>query len=88
MNIKQKNISLDILRQRNRTNLEKFVWNHFRERTHFINAKWSEYNFLNNNINYTQETHNHGSGDFDFSANGISHIETICAEIKKVFYKI
>jgi hypothetical protein len=56
---KLKNIRLDITRHRNATNLEKFLLNHFREGIHFTHDWWSGYNFLNNNINYTHETHNY-----------------------------
>lgn len=63
---KLKNIRLDIIRQRNTTNLAIFVNNHFREGTHFTHDGWSGYNFLDNNINYTHETHNHGSGDLGY----------------------
>ena len=85
---KLKNIRLDIIRQRNTTNLAIFVNNHFREGTHFTHDGWSGYNFLDNNINYTHETHNHGSGDFGYSFHSTSHIEAFWAELKKELHSI
>ena len=72
-----KNLRLDIIRQRNSNNLEIFVNNHFLEGTHFTHDGWQGYNFLNSDINYTHEIHNHGAGDFGLSSHSTSHIEAV-----------
>ncbi len=83
-----KSIRLDIIRERNGNNLSIFVYNHFREGTHFTHDGWGGYNFLNNDINYTHETHNHRRGDFGLDKKSTSHIEALWAEIKKEFFSI
>ena len=38
------------------------MYDNFNEGTHFTHDGWAVYNFLNNNLNYTHETHHHGDG--------------------------
>ena len=85
---KFKKFKLDIIRERNADNLKIFIYNHFREGTHFTHDGWNGYNFLNNDQNFTHETHNHGHGDFGNGKNSTSHIEALGAEIKKEFFSI
>ena len=49
---------------------------------------WTRYYFLNNNINYTHERHNHGAGYFGYGTHSTSHIETLRANLKKFITKI
>ena len=53
-------IRLAITKIRNTATLENFVYENFKEGTYFTLDVWAGYNFLDNNINYTRETHNHG----------------------------
>ena len=85
---KDKNIRLSITKIRNIDNLENFVYENFIEGTHFTHDGWNSYNFLNNNINYTHETHNHGAGDFGNGLHSTSHIENLWANLKKIITKI
>ena len=59
----EKKIRLVITKVRNIPALENFVYENFKEGTHFTHDGWTGYNFLNNNINYTHEAHNHANGD-------------------------
>ena len=88
VDIKLKNIWLDIIKQRNETNLAIFILNHFREGIHFTHNGWTGYNFLINNINYNHKIHNHGNGDFWVGYHINSHIEALWTEIKKELNKI
>lgn len=83
-----KNIRLDILRIRNSANISTFIYNHFKEGTHFTHDGWRGYDFLDNDINFTHETHNHGAGDFGLGERSTSHIESLWAEIKREFFSI
>ena len=47
------------------------------EGTHFTHDRWAGYNFLNNNINYTHESHQHGGADFGIGFHSTSHIESV-----------
>ena len=62
--------------------LEKLVNDNFMEGTHFTHDGWTGYNFLNNNINYTHESHNHGNGDFGEGYHWTSHIESVWGSLK------
>ena len=44
--------------------------------------------FLENEINFTHETHNHGAGDFGRGERSISHIQSLWAELKIEFFSI
>ena len=74
---------LEIIKIRNATNLEIFINNNFKEGTHFTQDGWAGYTFLNDNMNYTHECHNHGWGDFGYGYKSASHIENILSFLKK-----
>ena len=76
---------LEILKQRTSQNLEIFVNNNFMEGTHFTHDGWAGYNFLNDNINFSHESHFHGGGDFGFGYCSTSYIENMWAFLKKIF---
>ena len=42
----------------------EFMYNIFKEGTHYTQDGWTSYNFLNDIINYSHENHNHGRGWF------------------------
>ena len=68
--------------ERNRENLEFFVMNHFLPRARFIYDRWAGYNFLNNNLNYTHEIHNHGARYLSNGLKSTSHIESLWSKLK------
>ena len=84
----EKKIKLAITKVRNIPTLENFVYENFKEGMHFTHDGWAWYNFLNNNINYTHERHNHGAGDFGFGAHSTSHIESLWSYLKEIITKI
>ena len=71
---KLKNIRLDIIRERNANNISLFIYNHFREGTHFTHDGWGGYDFLENDINFTHEPHNHSDGFFGEGERSTSHL--------------
>ena len=73
--IKYLKYRLEITKKRNAATLEKFVNEKFYEGMHFTHDVWAVYSFLNNNINYTHESHHHGVGNFGFGFNSTAHIE-------------
>ena len=75
---KYKKLRLTTTQSRDIQSLEKFVNDNFMEGTHFTHDGWTGYNFLNNNINYTHDSHNHGNGDYS-----TSHIESVWDTLKK-----
>ena len=81
---KERRIRLCISKERNMQAIENFVNQNFLEGTHFTHDGWSGYSFLNNNINYTHETHIHGGGEFGYGLHSTSHIESIWANLKKL----
>ena len=84
----EKKIRLAITKVRNIPTLENFVYENFKEGTHFTHDGWAGYNFLDNNINYTHERHNHGAVDFGFGAHSTSHIESLWSYLKEIITKI
>ena len=85
---KEEKIRLAITKVRNISTLENFVYENFKEGTHFTYDGLAGYNFLNNNINYTHERHNHGAGDFGYGLHSTSHIENLWANLKQIITKI
>ena len=81
---KYRRIRLKITLNRNAKTIEEFIYNNFKEGTHFTHDDWTGYNFLNNNINYSQESQNHGRGDFEEGYHSISHIEFLWANLTKI----
>ena len=61
---KERRIRLYISKERNMQMIENFVNHNFLEGTHFTHNGCSEYSFLNNNINYTNENFIHWGGKF------------------------
>ena len=85
---KYRRIRLAITKVRNVINLENFVNENFLEGTHFTHDGWAGYSFLNNNINYSHEVHNHGRGQFGFDYSSTAHIENLWANMKKILITI
>lgn len=85
---KELRMRLNVINLRNSENLETFIFNNFKEGTHFTHDGWSGYTFLNNNINFTHETHIHGGGDFGLGYHSTSHIENLWANLKKTIRSI
>ena len=81
---KERRIRLHISKERNMQVIENFVNQNFLEGTHFTHDGWSGYSFLNNNINYTHETHLHGGGEFGHGLHSTSHIEGVWGNLKKL----
>ena len=69
-----KAIQIDIMKERNSTNLIIFVQNHSAPGTNITHDEWNGYNFLDRDDSvWTKEVHNHG--DFYWSYISIIHIE-------------
>ena len=79
---------MDIIKNRNAYNIETFIYNHFKESSHFTHDGVLWYNFLSDNLNNTQETHNHCNGDFRNGKRSTFHIETLWVELKKEFFNL
>ena len=60
---KRKKSSLNAFKK-NSEALSEFVNSHFYEDTFFVHDSQSGYNFLINDINYTNKVHSQGEGDF------------------------
>ena len=74
---------------RNFVNLKKFVQNHIIPWTNFTHDGWQGYNFLDGDDSvWTQETHNHGHGDFGYCSHSTSYIEGYWSEFKKTINNI
>lgn len=59
----ERSIRLAITKQRNTQTIGNFVLDNFYEWSYFTHDGWGGYSFLNNNLNYIHETHNHGVGN-------------------------
>lgn len=65
-----KDIRLDVINERNQTNLKTFFYNHIIPGTHVVHDGWSAYAFLDSDDSvYTHEEHNHGAGNFGVGLN-------------------
>ena len=71
-----KSVRTDIIPERTRDNLKKFVINHIIPGTHLTDDNWVAYNFLEDEDQvWTLESHTHGNGDFWFGLQSTRHIE-------------
>ena len=85
---KFRRIRLGITKIRNSLELENFVNENFLEGTHFTHDGWAGYSFLNNNMNYSHEVHNHLGGQFAHCYNSTAHIENLWANFKGIMTSI
>ena len=87
-----KDLHLDVIKERNSTNLKIFINNHVEPGTHIVHDGWQAYSFLGREDSvYTLETFNHGANNFGQGNHSTSHIEGIWAWIKseiKFIYQI
>ena len=84
-----KALRMDIIPERNATNLEIFVKNHIEPGSNINHEGWMGYSFLDNdNSVWTHETHMHGTGQFGYGLHSASHIEQIWGQIKQIIRKI
>ena len=75
-----KELRLDVIKERNSTNLKIFINNHVEPGTHIVHDSWRAYSFLDGEDSiYTHETLNHGAGNFGQGNHSSSHIEGIWA---------
>lgn len=85
---KERRVRLSISIIRNAQTLDNFINDNFYEGTHFTHDGWAFYAFVNNNPNYTHETHNHCAGNFGYSLHSTVHIENLWANLKKYITSI
>ena len=84
-----KALRLDIIPERNATNLAIFVKNHIEPGSNITYDGWRGYSFLNNDISFwTHEIHIHGNRQFGYGLHLKSHIEQIWGQIKQIIKKI
>lgn len=84
-----KALRMDIIPERNATNLEIFVKNHIEPGSNINHEGWMGYSFLDNdNSVWTHKTHMHGTGQFGYGLHSSSHIEQIWGQIKQIIKKI
>ena len=87
-----KELRLDIIKERNSTNLKIFINNHVESGTYIVHDGWRAYSFLDGEDSvYTHKTFNHRAGNFGQGNYSTSHIEGIWAWIKseiKFIYQI
>lgn len=77
-----KDLRLDVINQRNSTDLKIFV-NHIVSITLIVHNGWNGYAFLNDDDSvYSEEEYNHGGGKFGNGLHSTSHIEGIWNWIK------
>ena len=76
-------MSLDVIKERNSTNLKILVTNHIEPGTHIVHDHWRAYCFLDGDDSvYTNQIFNHIAGNFGLGNHSISHIESIWSWIK------
>ena len=87
-----KELRMDIMSNRNSSNLKIFITNHIIPGTNIIHDGWRGYAFLNSdNSVYTNEEYNHAYGNFGQGLHSTSHIESVWNSIKseiKFLYRI
>ena len=86
---KERRVRLLFTKNRSAAIIEKFVYENFLERTHFVHDAWPAYtNIFDNNINYTHETYVHQASHFGIGSHSTADIENYWAQLKKLIIRI
>ena len=77
INTSSKKLRLEITFDRDKETLKRFINTHIKYGNRIVHDMWAGYNWLANDINYTNSPHSHGHGDFGYGLDSTSHIESV-----------